>query len=236
MEEDNIFFHVLFKGIFFLEKSDIVNKNMIVLKLTVMALLSAIGVILMSYVQIPYPIAPFLKIEISDFVVIFAFLLFGFKEALIVAVVNSLGDLLFRGPEGPYAIGQIVAFIASITYVLGMWIVNLIFKKNNFGFKVLKYSLVVMMVSIVMCIANYFILTPIYLGHSSFLDVSNDALASITGVNSYLLSIIVLYFPFNFLKGTLISIIGVGSGDSLLHIFNKKIKLKSEDDDHEDIT
>ena len=34
--------------------------------MTVIALLSAIGVVLMSILQIPYPVAPFLKIEFSD--------------------------------------------------------------------------------------------------------------------------------------------------------------------------
>ena len=200
------------------------KKRKSVLKLTTLALLSAIGVILMSYVEIPYPIAPFLKIEVSDFVVIFAFLLFGFKEALIVAVVKTLGDLLFRGPVGPYAVGQITAFIASLSYVLMLWLVNKIIKNNRIGFKVLKYLLIVCGVSIIMCIANYFFLTPIFLGNISFLDMNSDSLASITGVNSYLLSIMALYLPFNFLKGSLISIISILFGDLLLDMYRKKIK------------
>jgi riboflavin transporter FmnP len=44
-----------------------------VLKLTTVAALSAIGVLLMSVLTVEYPIFPYLKIEFSDFVVIFTF-------------------------------------------------------------------------------------------------------------------------------------------------------------------
>ena len=64
-------------------------KNKPILKLTILALLAAIGVVLMSYVRIPYFIE-FLKLEVSDFVVMFAFMLFGLKEAVLVAVLHHL--------------------------------------------------------------------------------------------------------------------------------------------------
>ena len=201
-------------------------KNRPVLKLTTLALLAAIGVVLMSYIQLPYPPAPFLKIEVSDFVVMFTFLLFGFKEALIVAVVKTLGDLMFRGSVGPFAVGQITALVASLSYVLMLFIASKIIKSEKIGFKVLKYLFVVSGVAIIMVIANYFFLTPIFLGKISFLDMSNDALSSMTGINSYLLSIIILYLPFNFLKGTLISIIAILFGDILLEMYRKKLKIQ----------
>lgn len=201
-------------------------KNRPVLKLTTLALLAAIGVVLMSYIQLPYPPAPFLKIEVSDFVVMFTFLLFGFKEALIVAVVKTLGDLMFRGAVGPFAVGQITALVASLSYVLMLFIASKIIKSEKIGFKVLKYLFVVSGVAIIMVIANYFFLTPIFLGKTSFLDMSNDALSSMTGINSYLLSIIILYLPFNFLKGTLISIIAILFGDILLEMYRKKLKIQ----------
>ena len=201
-------------------------KDRPILKMTTLALLAAMGVVLMSYIQIPYPLAPFLKIEVSDFVVMFTFLLFGFKEALLVAVIKTLGDLMFRGAVGPYAVGQITAFVASISYVMMLWIINKLIKSDKIGFKALKYFLVVSGVAVIMCIANYFFLTPIFLGQTSFLDMSNDSLSSMTGINSYLLSIIFLYLPFNFLKGALISLIAIFFGDVLLEMYRKKLHMK----------
>jgi riboflavin transporter FmnP len=199
-----------------------------ILKMTTLALLAAVGVVLMSYIEIPYPPAPFLKIEVSDFVVMFTFLLFGFKEALLVAVVKTLGDLMFRGAVGPFAVGQITAFIASLSYVFMLYIFNKLIKSDKIGFKVLKYFLVVTGVATIMVIANYFFLTPIFLGKFSFLDMSNDSLASMTGINSYLLSIIILYLPFNFLKGSLISMIAVLFGDVLLNMYRRKLRIEDD--------
>lgn len=217
-------------------------KKKSVLKLAVLALLSAIGVILMSYLQIPYPIAPFLKIEFSDFVVIFAFLLFGFKEAFIVAVVKTGCDLLIRGPEvgGVYPfVAHLTALIASLSYVLCLWISNKIIKSDKIGFKIAKYGLVVLMVSTIMTIANYTILTPLFLGEVSFFGIglsekTMGMIADLTGVNSFFLAIIFLYLPFNLLKGTCISIIAVGIGDTLLYMYRKKMNIRSEIDEEID--
>ena len=206
-------------------------KNKKILKLTILALLAAVGVVLMSYIQIPYPIAPFLKIEFSDFVVIFAFLLFGFKEALIVAVLKTGCDLLIRGPEvgGVFPfVAHITALLASLAYVFALWIANKIIKKEKIGFKIAKYSLVVLMVSAIMTFANYTILTPLFLGEVSFFGIglsegTTSMIANLTGTNNFLLAIIFLYLPFNLLKGICISIIAVGVGDTLLTMFRTKI-------------
>ena len=202
-----------------------------VLKLTVLALLSAIGVVLMSYLQIPYPIAPFLKIEFSDFVVIFAFLLFGFKEAFIVAVLKTACDLLIRGPEvgGVFPfVAHITALIASLSYVLALWVASKLIKSEKIGFKIAKYSLVVLMVSVIMTFANYTILTPLFLGEVSFFGIglsegTMGMLSGMTGTNSFFLGITFLYLPFNLLKGTCISFIAVGIGDTLLSMFKNRL-------------
>ena len=97
--------------------------------------MAAVGVVLMSYIQFPYPIAPFLKIEFSDFVVIFAYLLFGFKEAFIVAILKTGCDLIIRGPETGGAfpfVAHITALIASLSYVVAIWFVNKLIKREKF--------------------------------------------------------------------------------------------------------
>ena len=216
--------------------------NKSILKMTTLALLSAIGVILMSYLQIPYPMAPFLKIELSDFVVMFTFLLFGLKEASIVALLKTGCDLILRGPEAggslPF-VAHLTALIASFTYILALWLVNKIIKKDRFEHKIVKYSLVVIIVSVIMTLANYTILTPLFLGDFSFFGIGASegtlgALAGITGVDSFFLGIVVLYMPFNLLKASLISIVAVSTGDTLLEIYRRKFKVK--DSRYEQIT
>ena len=212
-------------------------KRKSIFKLTVLALLSAIGVILMSYLQIPYPIAPFLKIEFSDFVVIFAFLLFGFKESLIVALVKTGCDLLIRGPETggmfPF-VAHITALVASLSYVFALWLVSKFVKSEKVYKKVLKYSLVVLIVSTIMTFANYTILTPLFLGEVSFFGIglsenTMGMITNLTGMNNFFLAIVFLYLPFNLLKGTCISVIAVGIGDTLLTMYKKKLKIGDED-------
>ena len=237
MGEDVIFFYVPFYRVFlFRKKRKKVMKRKSIFKLTVLALLSAIGVILMSYLQIPYPIAPFLKIEFSDFVVIFAFLLFGFKESLIVALVKTGCDLLIRGPEvgGVFPfVAHLTALIASLSYVFALWLVSKFFKSEKVYQKILKYSLVVLIVSTIMTFANYTILTPLFLGEVSFFGIglsenTMGMITNLTGMNNFFLAIAFLYLPFNLLKGTCISVIAVGIGDTLLSMYKKKLKIGDE--------
>ena len=211
------------------------KKNSI-LRLVLLALLSAIGVILMSYLQIPYPIAPFLKIEFSDFVVIFAFLLFGFKESLIVAIVKTGCDLLIRGPEvgGVYPfVAHLTALIASLSYVFALWIVSKIIKSDKIGHKIAKYSLAVLIVSVIMTFANYTILTPLFLGEISFFGIGLSegvigAITNIAGINNFFLAIVFIYLPFNLLKGVCISVIAVLIGDTLLNLYRKRLDIRGE--------
>ena len=211
------------------------KKNSI-LRLVLLALLSAIGVILMSYLQRPYPIAPFLKIEFSDFVVIFAFLLFGFKESLIVAIVKTGCDLLIRGPEvgGVYPfVAHLTALIASLSYVFALWIVSKIIKSDKIGHKIAKYSLAVLIVSVIMTFANYTILTPLFLGEISFFGIGLSegvigAITNIAGINNFFLAIVFIYLPFNLLKGVCISVIAVLIGDTLLNLYRKRLDIRGE--------
>ena len=216
-------------------------KNYSIFKLTIIASLSAIGVVLMSYLQIPY-FFDFLKIEISDFVVIFAFLLFGFKEAFLVAVIKTGADLLIRGPQVGGAmpfVAHLTALIASLTYVFAMWIASKIFKSNKITSKIAKYALVVLIVSSIMTFANYAILTPLYLeGKISFFgigisDETMELLTNVTGFNSFFLAIVFLYFPFNLLKGVCISLVAFLTGDTLLSVYKNKLH-KGEEKQCED--
>lgn len=83
-------------------------------KLVLSAALAALGMIL-GLLEIPYPLAPWLNLDLSEIVVIMAISMLGFKSALFVCVCKFFVSILFKGPVGPIAIGQITALIASLT-------------------------------------------------------------------------------------------------------------------------
>lgn len=215
-------------------------KHKPILKLVVLSLLSAIGVLLMSVFQIDYiPPLNFLKIEFSDFVVIFTFLLFGFKEATIVAVVKTACDLLIRGPQAGGSVplvAHVTALIASLSYVFALWLANKIIRKDKFGHKLLKYSIVIILVSTIMTFANYTILTPWFLGEFKFFGIglsegNMNAIYSFGGVDNFFLAIVAMYLPFNLLKASCIAFISITIGDTILFIYRKKLRLNQEKED-----
>lgn len=170
-------------------------------KMVIIGILSALGAVLMAFIQLPYPPVPFLRIEFSDVVVLIAFLLFGFKEATFVGVLKALVNALVMGPVGPIAIGQISAFIASMAYVLGL---AFLIKTQLKSPKIVKIILVIVFVSFVMTLVNYFFVTPIYFGAWTFLGVRewlNLSSFGLSGTGTYLTTILIVYVPFNLLKG-----------------------------------
>ncbi len=101
-------------------------------KLVLSAALAALGMIL-GLLEIPYPLAPWLNLDLSEIVVIMAISMLGFKSALFVCVCKFFVSILFKGPVGPIAIGQITALIASLTICCVYYYLSrhLKFKKNG---------------------------------------------------------------------------------------------------------
>lgn len=164
-------------------------------------MLAAIGVVLMAFIEVPYPPVPFLKIEFSDIVILIAFALFGFKGAFCVAVVKTLGDLLLQQPTGPYAIGQITALCASMSYVFLLKATKLNIKEDGLKKIIIKSIIIVLSVTCIMTIANYIFITPIFSGQFLWFQMTNGAVLGYEG--SYIASILLTYIPFNLIKGTL---------------------------------
>lgn len=189
-------------------------------KLVTLSALSALAVILMIVIQIPYPLAPFLIIEISDCIILIVFALYGFKSAALVAVVKTLGDLGFRGIVTPFAVGQITAFIASISYVFLLKLTS----KLDYGFKWMKlvrYVIIVLGITLIMTTANYLVLTPVFTGNFSFLDMTDGSVLGVNG--SYFYAIVITYVPFNLLKGTMVVVVYALCINRVKSIVNKRI-------------
>ena len=173
-------------------------------KLVTLGVLSALGTVLML-LEIPYPLAGFLAIDLSDVVVLMVFVLFGWKEAATVGALKAIVHVLFKGAVGPMAVGQIIAFVASMAYVLGMWLTTVKFNLN----KILSGLFIVLLVTTLLTVGNYFIFTPMWFGKLWFTSLTGEELGYLgtsSGLN-YLVTILTIYVPFNLIKGFVIVLV-----------------------------
>ena len=133
-------------------------------RISTLAVLSALGFVLMAFVQFPYPFAPWLKIEISELITIIAYALYGFPGGLTVALIKTLLNLAVHGPVG-LGIGDLTAFITSCMFLLGLFLTSHVFKwfKKGILFRILSYVVIASIVTTVMTILNAIVITPSYL-------------------------------------------------------------------------
>ncbi len=180
-------------------------------ELVMLAILTALATIIM-FIEIP-TIVPFLKLDLSDVVVLVAFTIYGIKGAGIVAVLKASIHALVKGPDLYSAIpylGDIIAIFASITIVVAFWVATDKLKMN----KIMTSIVVVLGLSVVLTVANYYIITPAYFGWPtvSVAEVKDmftgflnwDTGGSFDPSSGYLYAILFAYVPFNLLKGTIV--------------------------------
>ena len=150
------------KGLFFMKRR-FRNPSEIITRITTLAMLSALGFVLMAFLQIPYPVAPWLKIEVSELTTIIAYALYGLPGGLVVALVKTLLNLAVHGPVG-LGIGDLTAFFTSCMFILGLFITSrLKLFKKGLGFRLLAYGIIAILVTSVLTIANAIVITPSYL-------------------------------------------------------------------------
>ena len=136
----------------------------VISRMSTLAMLSALGFVLMAFAQIPYPFAPWLKIEISEIVTLIAYALYGLPGGIFVAVVKTLLNLAVHGPVG-LGIGDLTAFITSCTFILGLFITSHLLKwfKKGLLFRVFSYLFITVLVTTVLTLLNAIVITPSYL-------------------------------------------------------------------------
>ena len=132
-------------------------------KLVLSAALAALGMIL-GLLEIPYPLATWLNLDLSEIVVIMAISMLGFKSALFVCVCKFFVSILFKGPVGPIAIGQITALIASLTICCVYYYLSRQKKiKKEWQSYAVNMIITMFVFAMVMFILNYLFVTPTYL-------------------------------------------------------------------------
>lgn len=172
-------------------------KNSRVQKMVSVALLAAMGVVL-QFVAIPLiPAFSFLKMDFSDIPVMIGMFLYGPVAGLATAFIRSCVHLASTGFSFDNMIGDAASFLASSMFTLPMFY---FFRQEG----KLKYKKVIGVISgialmtLFMSVANYFVITPLYL--KAFGVQATEFLGMSLG--TYVLIGIV---PFNLLKGTIVS-------------------------------
>ena len=211
----------------------------VISRMSTLAMLSALGFVLMAFAQIPYPFAPWLKIEISEIVTLIAYALYGLPGGIFVAIVKTLLNLAVHGPVG-LGIGDLTAFITSCTFILGLFITSHLLKwfKKGLLFRVFSYLFITVLVTTVLTLLNAIVITPSYLSvfgpnpHFSTCfepGVIQNVVTYIThqedvSVNgwTYVGVICSIYVPFNLMKAAACCLIYELIFNRLIFVFMRK--------------
>lgn len=187
-----------------------------------------IGAIAFVVMKIEFPIMPgvgFLKFDFSDVVITVGTFLFGAGPGIFIAFIRTLISLIFSGFSLPSLVGQLAAFLATLSFALPFYYISRgITAKNRKTTRGLLMPIVGLVIGIVamtavMSLANAFVLTPVYAitsianvpNISGYADLYNftvkvylGQLLHLPSMSAYVFGIIV---PFNLLKGVINAVV-----------------------------
>ena len=174
-----------------------------------------IGALAFLIMKIEVPIIPgfdYLKMDFSDSLVALSTLVFGPLGGTMIALFKSLLSLFISGFNPISMIGQLAAFLARLAYILPFYFIS---KKHEDKVKYQVFGLIVgtLALTVVMSLANYFVLTPMYISLMGF------------KLNSSLLTYVVsAIIPFNLIKGLINSIVVLILAKTLLPVLEKFVR------------
>lgn len=154
--------------------------------------LSALAIVLI-FVEIPYPLSAYLKLDFSEVITLIAVSI-NFWLAIAIAIVKALITFLLK-PGAPF-IGHVAMLVGSVSIALTYYLSH----------KKLGVISSLIITSIVFCItmglSNFFFIDPFYAGVSF-----TEMMASQGGFGGYITYNLVTYLPFNIMKMILVSIV-----------------------------
>ncbi|MFC6207841.1 MULTISPECIES: ECF transporter S component [Levilactobacillus] len=160
-----------------------------------MALFAGISYVLM-FVALPIvPIVPYMKLDLSDLVVLIGMSVFGLGGAILIAAVKELLYFVTTGMDVVNLIGVMTAFIADLALIVP---ISLVLKRRNPSLtrQILAVVLGTLSLTVVLSLGNWLVITPLYL---KVLNISIGLPVS----KLVLLGVI----PFNLIKGVVLGIL-----------------------------
>lgn len=169
--------------------------------------LSALSYMIM-FLEFPLPFfPPYLKIDLSDIPAIVGAFAFGPIAGVMIELVKNLLHLITKTETG--GIGELANFLTGASFVVASSMIYFRNKSKKTAIVGLSVGTVVM--TAVMCLANYYILLPFYFGTAP--TTANLGLIFSTTL------------PFNLIKGIIVSIITILIYKSISPILHKNQKL-----------
>lgn len=174
-------------------------RNNRVQKMVSIAMLAAMGVVL-QFVAFPVlPAVPFMKVDFSDIPIMIGMFLFGPMAGIATAFIRSTIHLVMSGFSLDNLVGDAASFLATTIFTMPMYY---FFRQSGHALvkKVIGVFSGIVLMTIFMSVANYFVITPVYL---YLLGVTVDQFLGMS-LGSYVL---VSVIPFNLIKGGIVSAI-----------------------------
>lgn len=194
--------------------------NQIIYRLVVVSILTAISVVV-GLGEIIWPLAPWLKLDFSEVIILCSLLIVGYSRTLIVIILRSVIRLLISSHSTVipfFGFGELVAIIVSILIISIYQLNNIVLRTDDYKisnvknykfylFSLIKLVIVSLLTTAIVVLLNYFIITPSYAnGVISIARPSQlkklEKILKIKDINmySYFKAIFIIYFPFNIVK------------------------------------
>lgn len=215
------------------------NVKEVISRIATLGVLSALGFVLMAFAQFPYPAAPWLKIEISEIVVIIAYALYGFPGGIFVALVKTALNIAVRGLSA-YGVGDVTALFTSMMFLVALLLTSHVFKwfKKGLLFRIFAYIFIAVFVSIILTSVNALFITPTYLSVYSptphFATCFDEGMiqnvtafltgdkSSIHNAGAYVAAVSLIYIPFNLMKVGMCCVLYELLFNRLIFVFMRK--------------
>ena len=182
------------------------TKFLTVSTLVKISILSAIGYILM-FISVPLPMLfpEFLKIDISDLTALLGGISLGPMAGVTIAFLKNLLQFI-TGMSTTGGVGEFANFLIGGSFV---FTVSYIYsKKRNIQGVIIGLVSGMVVMTVVGCVANYFIILPFYATIGWSIDAVVSMGAAINpAIDSKMSFIIWMIAPFNILKSGLMSLL-----------------------------
>ena len=180
------------------------SKNINVRAMCVIAIMSALGAVLMA-VEFPIPmlIPPFIKLDFSEVPALITTFALGPVPGMAVCLLKNLIHLPFGSSMG---IGELANFIFGAVFT---GVAGLIYKhRHNRKWAAISCAVGALAMSVVCVFVNYWLIYPLY---SKVLGLSTEAIvgmySQIHEVNGLMAALALFNLPFTFIKGVIDSVI-----------------------------
>lgn len=184
-----------------------INSRMGVDYMVKVSVLSVLAFLIML-IELPLPFTPeFLKIDLSDLPSLVASFAMGPVAGILVQLLKNILKIALRGTNTLF-VGELANFLVGSIYVV---VASLIYRrKRTKGAAVKGLVLATLLMSVFASAANYFVLLPFYakvygVPLEAYVDMAKSVNAYVVDLRSF---IVFGIFPFNFVKGVLIAIVG----------------------------